>query len=200
MNPFEDDTATSINSGTGTNDIKWGGLVVGLPPGVNNFSEVTFIGASFTNVTPGQVFELGTLTYSNGTSLVGTSIFGATFTMTANLTSEGTISITPFISNLLVVTTTNDGPTPASNADYLTFPTLGQSFNVLEGDSAQAILFGEIVGDPSLNLTSISIAPGSEDTGFIAYTPEPPSWLLLAAGLGLLAIISKRMPRSLQTF
>ena len=190
---FQNNAGTAISSGSGTNDITWGGNFT-PPPGVNNFSELSFTGATFTDVAPGQVFELGTLNYSNGSSALNSLIFGATFTMTATLSGGGTVTITPFTSDLGLVTTTNDGPTPASNADFVTFPSLGESFNVLEGSSAQAILFGEIVGDPSLHLTGIAIAPGSEGTGFIA-APEPSSWLLLVAGLGFLTIISKRRLR-----
>ena len=196
---FVDNTGTAIFTGLGTNDITWGGNFT-PPPGVKNFSELTFVGATVPNVSPGEVFQLGTLTYYNGTSAISSLIFGATFTLSAVLSGGGTASITPFTSGLGLVTTTNDGPTPASNADFVTFPTLGVSFNVLEGDSAQAILFGEIVGDPSLKLTEILIAPGSEGSGFIAKTPEPSSWIFLAAGLGLLAIVSKRVPKGLPNF
>ena len=190
---FQDNTSTAISSGAGTSDITWGGNFT-PPPGTNNFSELSFTGASFSNVAPGQVFELGTLTYSNGSSALNSLIFGATFTMTANLSGGGTATITPFTSALGLVTTTNDGPTPASNADFVNFPSLGKSFNVIEGSSARAILFGEIIGDPSLHLTDVQVAPDSGGTGFIASTPEPSTWLLLAAGLGLLLVASKRAP------
>ena len=45
-------------------------------------SVVSFTGASFANVAPNTLFELGTLTYTNGTSDLNSLIFGGTLTLT----------------------------------------------------------------------------------------------------------------------
>src|SRR5438067_2307637 len=54
-------------------------------------SALTFTGKSFSDVAPGQVFDLGTITYRNANSFRETLIFGATLTLTVNSTQAGSI-------------------------------------------------------------------------------------------------------------
>ena len=130
-------------------------------------------------------------------------IFGATLTLTALLTSSSAV-VDPYVVQLGLVTTGNTG-TAAQNADFIDFrnslgTTQPVTFNVLEGATATAILSGKIVGDPMLFATQITIAPGSQDAGFIGSgvplaIPEPSTWWLCLAGLALLKPLRIRAGR-----
>ena len=160
-------------------------------------SVVSFTGASFANVVPDTLFELGTLTYTNGTSDLNSLIFGATLTLTVLLTDPSGVSVDPYAIQLGLTTTNNTGTT-AQNADFIDFrnslgTTQPVTFNVFEGATATAILSGMIVGDPMLFATQITIAQGSQGSGFIGtgvpqslVIPEPSTWWLCIAGLALL--------------
>jgi hypothetical protein len=202
---FGDNTATAVFTGVGTNHVTWGSNPTPTP-GSPPMSDVSFVGSSFSNIAPSQPFELGRLFFTNGSTLSGTEIFGFTFTMSATLTGGGGVPITPFTSALSAMMTANvtTGPCQGipvtlckADSDFIEFPSLGipppVSFNVLEGASAQAILYGAIVGDPVLELLGIQVAPGSEESAFIGnglndfVAPEPTSLILVATGmLGLM--------------
>ena len=184
-----------------------GGAVVAWGDGrsAERTSVVRFTGASFTNVAPDTLFELGTLAYTNGTSDLDSLIFGATLTLTALLTSMEAVD--PYVVQLALVTTNNTGTT-AQNADFIDFrnslgTTQPVTFNVFEGATATAILSGKIIGDPMLFATQITIAPGSQGSGFIGSgvplavaVPEPSTWWLCLAGLALLKPLRIRAGRA----
>ena len=159
-------------------------------------SVVRFTGATFVNVAPDTLFDLGTLTYTNGTSDLNSLIFGASLTLTALLTDPLGTTVDSFLLQLGITTTNNTGTT-AQNADFIDFrnslgTTAPVTFNVFEGATATAILSGRIIGDPMLFATQITIAPGSAGSGFIGSgipplaIPEPSTWWLGLAGLALL--------------
>ncbi len=167
-------------------------------------SSVTFQGATFSDVEPvypgvvGTVFELGRITYTNGTSQLGTGIYAATLTIDIGLAGT-TDLVDTYQVPLTIMSTANTG-TAAQNADYLSFGSTfiqGISFNVYEGATATAIVYGRLIGDPVIQPVSIVIAPGSEGAGFIgmgvpAPIPEPSSYALMLSGLGVLACVRRR--------
>ena len=110
--------------------IAWG---TNTPPEPNPTSIVAFTPANFSDIAPGQDFVLGTLMFTNGTS-VGI-IFGATLTLGVALTGSAAI-VDPIVVHLGVVTTNNTG-TARQNADFLDFhsttfaTTQPVTFNVL---------------------------------------------------------------------
>src|SRR4029077_6617325 len=67
-----DNTGTARRSGIGTAMITWGGD----DNGCSAASSLTFSGDSFSDVPPGQVFRLGTLTFVNGPGVPPSLIFG----------------------------------------------------------------------------------------------------------------------------
>ena len=182
----------NFTSGGASSTVAWGQGGAALQT-----STIVFTGDSFANVAPGALFQLGTLTYANGTSDLDSLIFGATLTLTA-VRNDGGPAVDPFVV-LVGLTTTNNTGTAAQNADFVDFgnglgTTQPVTFNVYEGATATAILSGRIVGDPMLFATQIGIAPGSSDAGFIGplAVPEPSSGLLCLTSLVLLARLRAR--------
>jgi hypothetical protein len=181
---FNDNTTTALFTGFGTNAITWGDV---------SPSTLTFNGNSFASVQPGQTFELGTVTYRNGGSTGGTIIFGGTLTLTAS-TAQGPID--PGVAHVGMLATQNGSGSAKADADFLTFDVFPVTFNVLEGKTATAELFGKIVGDPQLQITGIELAPGQEGNGFIGHgqptVPDTGSTIMLLGGvLGALGVIRR---------
>ena len=147
------DPATTLVWGTGASP----------PPSTSTLSFTA--SPPFTQQPSNTDFELGTFDYLNGASDTGSLIFGATLTL--KLTDQSSNVIDTQIVPLVITTTSNDG-TSAQNADFVQFPATfttlnaAPSMNVFEGKTATFMLEGEIVGDPTLRLTQLLIAPGSE--------------------------------------
>ena len=175
--------------------------------GPDTFSDLIFFGG----VIPAdltQSFQLGTITFANGTSDLNSLIFGATLSFYAN-----TVNPLTFLgSDQVIITTTSNvaGSQPVDN-DYLNI--CGNSSNICansieavestEGGSGLTVnLVGRIVGDPVLFLDSVSLASGQTagENGTIganpptgAAVPEPATWTMLAGALALgLGVIRQR--------
>jgi hypothetical protein len=169
--------ASTLSTGTGT---------AAIPS-----STVAFVGGTIPAIMDSP-FRLGAISYTNGSSASNSAIFGATL----NLYASDGFSETPLGSIAVQFNyTTNDG-TAAQNSDYLTFTGLSnQSFNVYEQATASGFLNGVIVGDPTVSLTSLALAPGQGTNGFIGSdspapsspVPEPSSIITLSTGLLVLA-------------
>jgi hypothetical protein len=169
---FLDNSATAVISGTGTNIFNWGTSDRDIP----DHSTLQFSGVDFTGIAPDQVFNLGTLTYTNGTSFVETIAFGITLTIGA---IDPSVAIDPAVAQLSLLTTANGGVDPIRDADFVSFDLLPLTFHVFEGATATADLFGYIHGDPQVVLSGLSLPPG--EPGFVV--PEPSILALLAIGL-----------------
>jgi hypothetical protein len=182
---FHDNTNTAVFNGFGTNSIKWG-----ASPGGNS---LTFVGASFSGVQPGQPFFLGTLTYFNTMNLNQTGIFGATLTLTV---SNSQVAIDPAVSHAGILATANTGVSQARDADFITFDVLPVTFNVYEEATASAKLFGQIVGDPQLQITGIELAEGQAGNGFIGHgqpsVPDTGTTLFLLGGCVGTMVLARR--------
>jgi protein with PEP-CTERM/exosortase system signal len=188
-NPFTlDETGTAVYSGMGSNLIHWG---TGVPATGNSLE---FDGATFSNVAAGQQFLLGTLTYFNGS--VEHPIFGATLTLSV---SPSSLAISPAVAQGTFVSTVNGNLSPRQDADYLSFDVFPVTFNVYEQHSATADIFGEIVGDPRLQINTIQLAPGQGQNGFLGHgrpssVPDTGSTFgLLSFALAALIVGARRL-------
>ncbi len=130
----------------------------------------------------------------NGTSDLPTLIFGA------KLTLDLGSGIDLKTSQISLVTTQNTGLGAARDADFVGFSDFPQTFNVYEGGLSIVDIYGRIVGDSTVKLSSIEIAPGFESGGFVGSgvgsVPEPTSWALMVGGFGLAgaSLRRRRMP------
>jgi hypothetical protein len=192
-NVFVDNTSTAVvtiqQSAPNNATIDWGDYVEANPP-AQPFSILNFVGSTYTNVAPGQQFLLGKIEFTNGTSDINSLIFGATLHLDAGN------GITVKTTNVDIVTTANTGLSAARDADFVGFSDFPQTFNVYEGASSVADLYGTIVGDPMLTLDTITIDPGSEDGGFIGTgvggIPEPALWSVLIVGFFGMGLAARR--------
>jgi PEP-CTERM motif-containing protein len=202
---YMDNTGTAIYGIVNATDpavsnasvLVWGASSGNSGPGT--FSDLIFFG----NAIPADLtlpFELGTITFANGTSDLNSLIFGATLSFYANSASPETF----LGSDQVIITTTSNiaGAQPVDN-DYINI--CGDSSNICtssieavestEGGSGITVnLSGRIVGDPVLFLDSVSLASGqtAAENGVIGNspavgedTPEPGTWMMLTGALAL---------------
>ncbi len=208
-----DNAGSYVATGMGTKSITWGDfpeganihepgfLGCGDNGGAPRFSALSFTGAGFTNVAPETAFLLGTFTFTNGTSRAWSSIFGVTTEISITLTDPLLQMVDPKLITTQFWATSNRAPPEANmawNADFVYFVSEDISFNVFEGATATAELWGKIVGDPYVELTKLEVITPSGETpsGYVGSgpsdygIPEPATLALL--GLGLLSLAAMR--------
>jgi hypothetical protein len=198
-----DAPATTFISPDGST-IQWGANSGSVPIGTP-FSTLTFSGDFVPDADQSTPIQLGTITYTNGTSNGPSIIFGATLTFSLGGVTLGSDQV-------IITTTTNQSSgldlTPAEaqlDADYINIcghssnicATAIQAFENTEGTGGApfsapvvAALNGTYTVDPGLNLTSAAynsgdgVVEGRTPEGAV---PEPSTWAMLLlgfAGLG----------------
>jgi hypothetical protein len=193
LGPF--DTAP-VYAGVGTNQITFGDGGGGP-------------GWTVTYTAPGDVaystapFFLGAITAFNGSVFETTAISGVNLHLTTTITPP----INPagdglgILDELIAFIHTTNSSDPITSADALWFESLSTGANILENQSATFLLFGTV--NSPLTLTSITVAPGSENTGFLAprgdiptdltpVVPEPATWAMMLLGFGAAGIALRR--------
>jgi len=156
----QDNTSTAASSGMSTSIVTWGsgGNAGTLPP-----SSLEFAGDSFDEVASGDIFRLGTLTYFNGPSTPPSLIFGLTLHLSAG---DG---IAPFAGPVALISTQNGNVDRLADADLLALSSIEVPSNLaaFEGAAVKAIVYGKIIDDARLEVTSISLAPGEVANGCV---------------------------------
>jgi len=162
-----DNTSSAAASGIGTSSLVWSDdTACPVSP-----STLTFTGDSFNGVAPGQVFPLGTLTYFNGSNGPAALIFGVTLHLSAG---DG---VTAFTAPADIVSTQNGNLDRVADADRLFFGNFEapSTLSAFEGAAVSAIVYGKIVGDAGLEVTSIALAQGEADHGCVDVGPRDDS-------------------------
>jgi hypothetical protein len=194
-----------VNNG---NSIQWGGdftTTVGT-----NYSTLTFTGASgVPSSSPTTPVGLGTLTFTNGTSAIGTVIFGATITFYLNGVELGADQV-------LVTTTENTysgtsltQPEAQVDADYVNI--CGNSSNIcntgiqayentegIGGTPFSTPVTAELYGTYDFALTGATYSSGDGVVGYriaAANAPEASTWAMMIAGFAGLGFAGYRASR-----
>ncbi|WP_293900605.1 choice-of-anchor K domain-containing protein [Phenylobacterium sp.] len=199
----------AVYSGVDTSALTWGsGVAGGFVPGN---SSLTFAGDTFTDKRSfdpeagaiGQIFKIGSLTYFNGTSDIGSSLYGATLHLdVANATYRNNdgivpIGVTGFDLDMSFLSTVNTGISPARDSDFLRFDGFDVTFNVIENGTAVIDFYGLIVGDPQFSPDHFEFGSGD---GFLGHgvgsgaggVPEPAAWAMMLLGFGLAGAAMRR--------
>jgi hypothetical protein len=175
-------------TGDGTDDI-----VSGIAASDSAPDQWMFIGASFTDVAPGQTFLLGQLEYFNGTVDLGTGAFGGDLTLNFDI-SDGS-AVDPLTLHYDHISTVNIG-NQVHDADWLNFTAIDTSFHVYENDWATVDVYGRIVGDPYADSLTFQILPNADGSynGFLGpnepAVPAPAA--LVPFSVGAVAALKRR--------
>ncbi len=166
VNPVPE--SNPVLSGVGTNTFSWGS---GDP------SSLTFTGKTF-NTSPNTPFDLGTLTFHNGTIDSGSGADGIDFNLSMafdNVPEKNFNLDTHF--GLVNTPNTDD---PIASADYVTIGNYGYTFNVLEGDTASVDIYA------TLTTNLMGYPAGTSADSLISTGPFDPSpyYILTIVGLG----------------
>jgi hypothetical protein len=172
------------------------------------FSELIFFGAPVpANIH--QPFEAGVITYLNGTSNLNSLIFGASLSLYDNVVSPQTYLGTDTV---IITTTSNLGVSLAQDADYINIcgngsNICGSSIEAYEdsegGTGVTAVLQGQIVGDPQLQFTDVTVSPDQLATGGLVgneaaagIIPEPSTWVMIMLGFAGIGLVGHRTKRA----
>lgn len=137
-NPIGDPALTcNLPSGANSPHFTWGSPATTL--GFTEPNSLTFTPRTFTDIAPDQSFELGQLTYYNGTIWSGTSATSIQLTVNLNLATPGVIETLPFTFRLL--STVNRNLNPDDDADYVYIPDVSTRFNTtIKGQTFYLVL------------------------------------------------------------
>jgi len=185
-----------VTSGEGTPTFSWGnGAPFNSPP-----SSLSFTGNTFNSQTD-QVFSFGTLTFFNGTVVSGTQANTVDLNVTLSFTAPSGIN-QDFSYNLGLINTPNTSNADAS-ADIVQFQTIFPSTSFISGGidyTLEFLGFGNITGSGFSTVNQFYVREGSTAsasllgrvTSVVSPVPEPETYFMLLAGLGLIGFIARR--------
>ena len=155
---------TNLAAGASSPDFTWG---TPAPNGPRKPNELNFTGASFQNIAPDQEFEVGRLSYYNGTTLTNTNATGVRIRLDLNLTSPGITERLDFDFRLL--STPNRGQSTDEDADYVWIPDVSTSFTTtLRGRRYALVLrFGDHGANGFTTIDTFHAHEGKTLTGVV---------------------------------
>ena len=175
-----------VASGVGTNNFKWG------LPFFSFASELSFNGASFANIVPDQFFDLGILTYSNGTAWAGSEANSVDLRAILAITSPIGLSQNFDFDFSLLNTPNVASAVDSADSVFLTsfFPTT--TFNVSGIDYTLKMGFGSVTGSGFGDMDEFFVhedaSANAKIRGLITAVSPPPSVPDAGSTLGLMAM------------
>ena len=174
-------------TGVGSNLFTWGdGTAFGSPSSSLNFAGTTF------NTDTGIFFDVGNITYFNGTISAGTQADTVDFNLGINFTTPGGINET--FNYLLSLINTPNTSDPNSSADIVQFPSVlpVQTFSIGGTTYSVGLEVGVVTGGGFSSQDTFSVLEGQAATAVlrgivtsegVAQVPEPGTLALLGIGL-----------------
>jgi PEP-CTERM motif-containing protein len=177
---------------TNTGDGSFASFRTGLPVGVGSFkSGIEFNADSFANISNGDTFALGVITYYNGVTRIGTSSADALFDFRINLDSPEPTSILLTTVKFGIDATVN---TPENTNPDIFTASFTQPAPVLIGGQWVKFTINEL--PPSLQVKENSVVEVANVTvTFLNPVPEPATYGLIGA-LGLMGLAGYRRFRA----
>ena len=182
-----------VVTGVGTSSFTWGdGSFFNSPP-----SSLDFSGTSFSTNTE-TFFDIGEVTYFNGTVAAGTQADTVDLEVALNFTTPSGITET-FIYLLSLINTPNTGD-PNASADIIQFPSLlpTETFMLDGAAFTVGLEVGVITGDGFGSQTTLSVFEGASATATLrgivtSAVPEPSTVALMVIGLAGVGFARKRI-------
>ncbi|MEP6501805.1 MAG: choice-of-anchor K domain-containing protein [Betaproteobacteria bacterium] len=189
-----------VTTGVGTPAFTWGdGSAGDTGPSSVDFAAVA---GGFSTVTE-TPFKVGTLTYFNGTTALGSTPDSVQLALTLDFLSPTIPSVTSDYTFDIVTTSNTDDPD--ASADFLNLPSAFSTTSFVIGGTTYNVKltgFSNIVGDGFLASDDLALhvregGTASADlfavvTTEVAVVPEPQSIALLLAGLGMVGGMARR--------
>ena len=125
---------TNLRDGLANQLFTWG-----TPANDKGANYLNFTGKTFMDIAPDELFELGTLTYFNGSTYAGTNASSVQLSITLNLSTPNVVETLPFTFSLL--STPNKGMNDDNDADYVYIPDVSTQFNTsIKGQTFYLVL------------------------------------------------------------
>jgi hypothetical protein len=189
-----------VTTGVGTSTFTWGDATgFGSPP-----NSLTFLGGAFSGVleTP---FKVGTITYFNGTTALGSTPDSINLALTLNFGVPALPSVVS--SYLFTLNSTPNTADPDESADFVNLPNAFSTTDFLIGGTTYRVKltdFENIVGDGFLTSNALQFhvregGTASADLFAVVTTqpvPEPETYALMLAGLAAIGAVARRRRRS----
>ncbi|MCB1090464.1 MAG: choice-of-anchor K domain-containing protein, partial [Verrucomicrobiae bacterium] len=139
---------TSLDQGTTGGLFAWGEVLPTQDPAYTDQSRLAFTGAQFSEIAPGMSFQIGALSYFNGTIRSGTGADRIDLTIQLDLTINGILFRPDFTFSFDLINTVNTSDAWAS-ADYVRIvdPLASQSLVVNDYEYQFEIEFGRSTSD-----------------------------------------------------
>lgn len=168
---------------------EWGSPALDIGYTVPN--SLGFVGSSFSEIAPEQLFPLGTLTYYNGSTYTGTNATSVQLEVTLNFSSPAAVERLPFTFNLLSTRNTKaerikdnrneeaERKMDDDDADYVYIPDVSTKFSTsIKGRTFYLVLsFGSSSDNGFTTIDEFHTHENKTMTGTIfgRFTTKPPS-------------------------